>query len=155
MGFRLLLWFAVGAHFAFLAYGVFGGFLAWRLPRTIWVHVVCALWLVAIVAFAGECPLTWLEDRSREHLGRPPRAGGFLDNHVAGVFYPHGQEGAARIIVALIVLTSWIGLIVLRARRRNRSAVESRGPRPSGRARESGPRRSGRAGESGRGLRSR
>ena len=118
MGYRLLLWFAVGAHFAFLAYGVFGGYLAWRWPRTIWLHVVCVLWLAAIVAFSWKCPLTWLEDRSRARLGRAPRVGGFLDNHVAGVFYPHGREAAARLIVALIVLISWVGLAVVLARRR-------------------------------------
>jgi hypothetical protein len=126
VGYRFLLWFAVGAHFAFLAYGVFGGFLSWRWPRTIWLHLVCVLWLVAIVVFAWRCPLTWLEDDSRAHLGRPPRVGGFLDNHVAGVFYPHGQEAAARLIVGLIVLTSWVGLIVLRARRRRSVAAAAR-----------------------------
>jgi hypothetical protein len=119
MGFRLLLWFAVGGHFAFLAYGVFGGFLTWRWPRTIYPHVAGVLWLFAVVAFAWQCPLTWLEDRSRERLGLPAQVGGFLDNHVAGVFYPHGDEVAARLVVALIVLTSWAGLaVVLIGRRR-------------------------------------
>ena len=120
MGFRLLLWFAVAAHFFFLAYGVFGGFLSWRWPRTIWLHVLCAGWLLVIVVFAGKCPLTWLEDRSRERLGLPYRPGGFLDNHVAGVFYPHGYERVAQIVVATLVLTSWIGLLVLVVRRRRR-----------------------------------
>jgi hypothetical protein len=125
VGFRLLLWFAVGAHFAFLAYGVFGGFLSWRRPRTIGLHLASALWLFAIVAFSWRCPLTWLEDRSREHLGLPPRPGGFLNNHVAGVFYPHGYERAAQLVVAVIVLTSWIGLVVLLVRRR-RAALRAR-----------------------------
>jgi hypothetical protein len=118
MGYRLLLWCAVGAHFAFLAYGVFGGYLTWRWPRTVWLHLACVSWLVAIVAFSWTCPLTWLEDRSWAGLDRPPRVGGFLDNHVAGVFYPRGHETAARLIVAAIVLVSWVGLAVLLARRR-------------------------------------
>ncbi|WP_412752450.1 DUF2784 domain-containing protein [Krasilnikovia sp. M28-CT-15] len=126
MGYRILVVAAVGVHFAFLAYGVFGGFLAWRRPRTIWLHAACALWLLAIVVFDGLCPLTWLEDRGREALGEPPRVGGFLDNHVAGVFYPHGHEAAARLVVALIVLTSWVGLGVRLARRRAaQSAVDA------------------------------
>jgi Protein of Unknown function (DUF2784) len=118
VGFRLLLWFAVGTHFAFLAYGVFGGFLSWRWPRTIGLHLAAALWLFAIVAFSWKCPLTWLEDRSREQLGLPTQVGGFLNNHVAGVFYPHGYERAAQLVVALIVLTSWIGLAVVLLHRR-------------------------------------
>ncbi|WP_412745157.1 DUF2784 domain-containing protein [Krasilnikovia sp. MM14-A1004] len=119
MGYRVLVAAAVGVHFAFLAYGVFGGFLAWRWPRTIWLHAACALWLLFIVVFHGSCPLTWLEDRSREALGEPPRVGGFLDNHVAGIFYPHGREAAAQIVVALLVLTSWVGLAIRLARRRS------------------------------------
>jgi hypothetical protein len=115
---RLLLWFAVGAHFAFLAYGIFGGFLTWRWPRTIFLHVAGALWLFAVVAFAWKCPLTWLEDRSREHLGLPAQVGGFLDNHAAGVFYPHGWEWLAQIVAALLVLSSWAGFASVRRRRR-------------------------------------
>jgi hypothetical protein len=100
---------AVGAHFAFLAFGVFGGFLAWRWRRLIWLQVVSAAWLLIIVVARLSCPLTWLEDRGRAGAGLPLREGGFLDNHVAGVFYPHGYEWAARITVAAIVLTSRIG----------------------------------------------
>jgi Protein of Unknown function (DUF2784) len=118
VGYRLLIGPVVAAHFAFLAYGVFGGFLAWRRPRTVWLHAASALWLLVIVAFGLSCPLTWLEDRCRAGLGLPRLAGGFLDNHVAGVFYPHGQETAARLVVAALVLTSWIGLGVVLARRR-------------------------------------
>jgi hypothetical protein len=118
VGYRLLICLAVGAHFAFLAYGVFGGFLTWRWPRTIWLHAGCALWFLVVVAFSLTCPLTWIEDRGRERLGLPPEVGGFLDNHVAGVFYPQGQRDAARLLVALIILTSWTGLAVVLLRRR-------------------------------------
>jgi hypothetical protein len=130
VGCRLLLWFAVGAHFAFLAYGVFGGFLSWRWPRTIGLHLASALWLFAIVVFSWRCPLTWLEDRSRQRLGLAPRPGGFLANHVAGVFYPHGAERAAQLVAALIVLTSWVGLVVLLVRRRRRRVAPGPADRP-------------------------
>ncbi|MFI7544602.1 DUF2784 domain-containing protein [Actinoplanes sp. NPDC049599] len=118
MGYRILIAAAVGAHFAFLAFGIFGGFLAWRWPRLILLQVVAAGWLLVIVVAKLYCPLTWLEDRGREGLGLPPLPGGFLDNHVAGVFYPYGYEWAAQLTVAGIVLSSWIGLAV-RANRRS------------------------------------
>ena len=112
MGYRLLIAFAVGAHFAFLAFGIFGGFLAWRWRRLLWLQVISASWLLVIVVFGLYCPLTWLEDRGREGLGQAPLQGGFLDNHVAGVFYPHGYEWVAQIVVAVLVLSSWAGLLV-------------------------------------------
>ena len=117
VGYRLLIIAAVGAHFAFLAFGIFGGFLAWRWPRLIWLQVVAAGWLLVIVVAAWYCPLTWLEDRGREGLGRRPLPGGFLDNHVAGVFYPHGYEWAARLAVAALVLISWVGFALLTRQR--------------------------------------
>jgi len=119
MGYRLLIAAAVGAHFAFLAFGIFGGFLAWRWPRLIWPQIAAALWLLVIVVAKLSCPLTWLEDRGRVGAGLPPLNGGFLDNHVAGVFYPHGHEWVAQVAVLVIVLTSWVGL-VLRLKVRHR-----------------------------------
>ncbi|RSM59434.1 DUF2784 domain-containing protein [Actinoplanes sp. ATCC 53533] len=114
MGYRILIAAAVGAHFAFLAFGIFGGFLAWRWRWRwlIWLHVISAGWLLVIVAAGLSCPLTWLEDRGRVGVGLAPLNGGFLDNHVAGVFYPHGYEWAAQIVVAVIVGVSWIGFAV-------------------------------------------
>ncbi|WP_306205608.1 DUF2784 domain-containing protein [Actinoplanes sp. RD1] len=120
MFYHLVIWFAVGAHFAFLAFGVFGGFLAWRWPRVLWVQIIAATWLLVIVVFGLYCPLTWLEDRAREELGEPPLVGGFLDNHVAGIFYPHGYEWVAQLVVAVLIIVSWTGFAL---RRRKKAAI--------------------------------
>ncbi|MGX6602623.1 DUF2784 domain-containing protein [Micromonosporaceae bacterium Da 78-11] len=136
MVYRIVASVAVALHFAFLAVGVLGGFAAWRWPRLIWVQVVAATWLVLVVAASLPCPLTWVEDRARERAGLPARAGGFLDNHVAGVFYPHGHERAAQIVAALVVLSSWAGLLVARRRRRtadSRSRSRRSAPGPAAR----------------------
>jgi hypothetical protein len=116
--FRVVMHAAVAAHFAFLAFGVFGGFAAWRWPRLIWWQFAAAGWLVLVVAASLPCPLTWIEDRARERAGLPAQTGGFLDNHVAGLFYPAGHERAAQIVAALVVLCSWAGLRAVRRRRR-------------------------------------
>ena len=126
MGYTLLILVAVGAHYAFLGFGIFGGFLAWRWPRLIWLQVAAALWLLVIVVAELYCPLTWIEDRGREGLGKPPLAGGFLDNHAAGIFYPHGYEWVAQIVVAVLILTSWTGF-VLRQRRDRLGELDARG----------------------------
>lgn len=117
MGYRVLIIAAVAAHFAFLAYAVFGGFLAWRWPRTIWAHLACVGWLVLVVTAPVSCPLTWAEDRVRERAGWAPTTG-FLDHYVAGVFYPVGHESAAQAVVALLALTSWVGVAVRTRRSR-------------------------------------
>ncbi|MFI5491134.1 DUF2784 domain-containing protein [Actinoplanes sp. NPDC051859] len=120
MGYQLLIVLAVATHYAFIAFGVFGGFLAWRWPRLIWWQAADALWLFIIVVSNLYCPLTWIEDRSRERLGKPALDGGFLDNHVAGIFYPAGYERVAQIVVAVLVLTSWVGFALLQRRNRLR-----------------------------------
>jgi small-conductance mechanosensitive channel len=121
---------AVVLHFAFLALGILGGFAAWRWPWLVWLQIAAASWLVLVVAAGLPCPLTWVEDQARVHGGLPAHVGGFLDNHVAGVFYPHGHERIAQIVAALIVLSSWAGLLVVR-RRRRRAGSPSRSRRSS------------------------
>ena len=116
--FEAVAYVAVGLHFAFLALGLLGGFAAWRWPRLIWFQVAAASWLVLVVAAGLPCPLTWAEDQARARAGLPAHVGGFLANHVAGVFYPHGQEWAAQIVAALAVLSSWAGFASVRRRRR-------------------------------------
>jgi hypothetical protein len=124
VGFRLIADAAAGAHFAFLAFGVFGGFLAWRWPRLIWFQIAGAAWMVLVGVAHLACPLTWIEDRARERAGMAPTPGGFIVNHVAGVFFPRGQQTAAMAVAGAVVLTSWVGFAVLQWR------VRARRPRP-------------------------
>jgi len=119
---------AVGLHFAFLALGLLGGFAAWRWPWLIWFQVAAATWLLLVVAVSLPCPLTWVEDRARAHAGLPAHEGGFLANHVAGLFYPVGHERAAQIVAALVVLSSWAGFVSAR-RRRQRAGSPSQSRR--------------------------
>ena len=122
MGYRLVAYAAAGAHFAFLAFGIFGGFLAWRWPRLIWAQIAGAVWLVLVVAASLLCPLTWIEDRARERAGMAPKPGGFLQNYVEGVFFPTGYRTAAMIVAAALVLVSWVGYARIHRARRTVSA---------------------------------
>jgi hypothetical protein len=121
VGYRLVVVLAVAAHFAFLTAVVFGGFLSWRWPRLIWLHVAGAVWLLLVVAARLSCPLTWLEDRARERAGMGALPDGFIAHYVEGVFYPTGRGVWAQTVIALIVLTTWLGYGI-RARRRRRAA---------------------------------
>jgi hypothetical protein len=112
MGFQLLTTVILGLHFGFLAYLVLGGFLAWRWPRTIWLHLAAAGWGFAVVAGQLICPLTYAEDWSRRRAGGGGLTQGFIDRYVEGVLYPERFTGLLQALVAITVGVSWAGWLI-------------------------------------------
>jgi len=110
------------AHFAFLAYVVAGGFLAWRWPRTIWLHLAMAGWGFSTVLFGLDCPLTYVEDWARRRAGEQGLTTGFIDAYLEGVVYPQRFAGLMQLLAGIAVVTSWVGYAILRARRSRRLA---------------------------------
>ncbi|KGN30971.1 membrane protein [Knoellia sinensis KCTC 19936] len=97
-------------HFAFLLFVVLGGFLAWRWPKLIWVHVPAAVWGFATVAFSIRCPLTDVEEWARERAGEEALAGtGFIDHYIEGVLYPERYTAVLQLLAAASVIVSWAG----------------------------------------------
>ncbi|MFE4457687.1 DUF2784 domain-containing protein [Nocardia tengchongensis] len=124
MVYRLLADATAVVHFAFVAYVVVGGFLAWRWPRTIWLHLLAFGWGFGTLLFSVDCPLTNLENWARHRAGEaglPPS--GFIDHYITGVLYPRDALELVRILVALCVLASWTGLVWLSRRRGARTAA--------------------------------
>ncbi|HET6651810.1 MAG TPA: DUF2784 domain-containing protein [Nocardioides sp.] len=102
---------ALVVHLLFLAYLALGGFLAWRWPRTIAVHVGVVLWGLGSVVVGYDCPLTGVESWARARAGRDVLAeGGFIDHYLTGVIYPERWLVAAQAALGVLVLVSWIGL---------------------------------------------
>jgi Protein of Unknown function (DUF2784) len=141
MSYRLLATLILTLHFGYLAYLVAGGFVAWRWPRTIWLHLAATGWGLALVAADLACPLTAAEDWARRRAGQAGLTRGFIDRYIEGVVYPQRDTTIARVLVAIVVLVSWAGLV---ARRRRGGAGAGRA-RPLSRpaARERAPRRAG------------
>jgi hypothetical protein len=111
MLYRLVADVAMVAHFAFLAYMVVGGFIAWRWPRTIWAHLATAAYGLFNVLIGWECPLTYVENWGRERAGDATlAASGFIDHYLAGVIYPQEHETLVQLLVAVVVVVSWVGL---------------------------------------------
>jgi hypothetical protein len=109
----------LASHFAFVAYVVLGGFLAWRWPKAIWVHLVAAAWGGLIVLGLVNCPLTWAEDFARRQDGQGPLTQGFVDRYLDNVLYPERYLDEVRLAVAAVIAISWLGAYLLwRARRR-------------------------------------
>jgi hypothetical protein len=117
--FRLLADLVAAMHFAFLGYAILGGFLTWRWPRSLPLHLVVVAWALVIVVLGPPCPLTGLQDWMRARAGMPALHGGFIDTYVEGVLYPARLTPLVQAGAAALVLASWCGPLV-RARRRRR-----------------------------------
>lgn len=110
MGYRILIILVLALHFGFLAYLVVGGFLAWRWPRTGWLHLAAAAWGVTVVTAQLTCPLTYAEHWARQRAGETGVRRGFIDRYIEGVIYPERYALLAQALVAVLVLVSWVGL---------------------------------------------
>ena len=107
-------------HGAFLAYVALGGLVALRWPRTVALHVAAVGWGALVVAASVRCPLTSAEDWLRARAGQPPLPGGFIDRYVEGVLYPAPLTPLVHVLVAALVVGSWLALL---SRRRAGSEV--------------------------------
>ena len=106
----------VALHLAFIAYIVFGGFLALRWRRTVWLHVPAVIWGIAIATKRVDCPLTWVERWARRNAGMAPLPPeGFIAHYLTGTIYPPGWMVGAQLTSFAVVALSWV--LYLRRRR--------------------------------------
>ncbi|MDT0330490.1 DUF2784 domain-containing protein [Nocardiopsis lambiniae] len=118
MVYRLIGDAAMLFHFAFILYIAVGGFIAWRWPRTFWIHLGVALYGLAISIVGWTCPLTHVENWGRENAGQAGLAEeGFIDHYLTGVIYPADDLRLVQTGVGVVVVLSWIVLAVLTRRR--------------------------------------
>jgi hypothetical protein len=117
MGFRVLVVATATAHFAFMAYVVFGGFLGWRWSGAIAPHLAAACWGLAGTLVPLACPLTAAENWARTQAGETALRGGFIDHYLTGVVYPEHLAGTLRFLALALALGSCV-VATLRWRRR-------------------------------------
>jgi hypothetical protein len=113
----------LGLHFAFVAYAVLGGFLAWRWPRAIWPHLAAGAWGFVVIAARLTCPLTYAEDWSRRQAGQSGLTRGFIDRYIEGVIYPERFAILMQALAAAAVVVSWAGFVTKRRRRPQRDGA--------------------------------
>jgi hypothetical protein len=108
----------VVVHFAALLYIGFGGFLAWRWPKSIFVHIFFVIWGVSINVVPGlACPLTSLEDWFRARQGLGPLPGGFNEYYIYGDLIPRPLLPVVVVGAVVALIVSYVGTY-LRWRRR-------------------------------------
>ncbi len=113
----------MAVHFAFLAYVVCGGFLAWRWPRMFWPHLAAAAYGLGTVVVGWPCPLTRLENWARSKAGQQGLdPGGFISHYLTGVLYPADRLPHVQAAVGVIVVLSWAGALWT-VRRRSPTAL--------------------------------
>jgi hypothetical protein len=114
-------------HAALLLFFMIGGFLAWRWPRLIWVHLGIVLWNVVIVLVDFGCPVTATEKYFRRLGGESVYSAGYIHHYLEGRLWPEGATPVAEKVGFVLVLISYAGFFVLQHRRKVRG--ESVGPR--------------------------
>lgn len=98
------------AHFAALFYIGFGGFIAWKWPKTIFIHLLLAAWGIAVNVLPLTCPLTAAEDYLRDQQGLGPLPGGFNEYYIYDTLIPTSQLPLAALIAIGCFLVSYAGL---------------------------------------------
>jgi Protein of Unknown function (DUF2784) len=101
-------------HFAFIVFVAVGGLLAWRWPRTLWLHVPAVAWGLGIVTVGYECPLTPLEKYFRRRGGEDSYDGGFVDRYLEDVIYPDRYTPLLRAVAGTLIVVGWAGVVVRR-----------------------------------------
>jgi hypothetical protein len=97
-------------HFLALLYIGLGGFVAWRWPRSIFVHVPFAAWGFLVIAFPLPCPLTALEDYLRGLQGLGPLPNGFNEYYIYGELIPRSLLSLAGACALLLFVVSYSGV---------------------------------------------
>ena len=110
-------------HFAFTAFVVFGGFLAWRWRWLAALHLPALAWGCWVEVSHSICPLTPLENHFRQLGGEAGYTGGFLAHYLVAVLYPPGLTWHIQWLLAgLLVLLNAAAYGRLLARMRSERA---------------------------------
>lgn len=110
MYYRLLADVVVGVHFAFVLFIIFGGLLAVRWRRWIWIHLPCVVWGALNEFFGWVCPLTPLENWLRQAGGKAGYQTTFVEHYILPILYPAELTREIQIILGMTVVVVNMGL---------------------------------------------
>src|SRR5438132_9435571 len=90
-------------HFAFTAFVVFGGFLAWRWRWLAALHLPALAWGCWVEVSHSICPLTPLENHFRQLGGEAGYSGDFVEHYLLPVLYPVGLTQNIQLVLGTFV----------------------------------------------------
>jgi hypothetical protein len=114
-------------HAALLLFFLVGGFLAWKWPRLIWVHLAIVVWNLAIVLLDYGCPVTASEKFFRREGGESVYRGGYINHYLNGHIWPEGRTPLVEQVGFTLVIISYVGFFIIRHRRRKAAQADVRG----------------------------
>ncbi len=91
-------------HFSFILFVIFGGFLALKWRKFIWLHVPAAVWGTLIEFFGWLCPLTTLENELRRNNDGEAFSTGFIEHYIIPLIYPEGLTRDIQIVLGFVVI---------------------------------------------------
>ncbi|MCK5189548.1 MAG: DUF2784 domain-containing protein, partial [Methylococcales bacterium] len=91
-------------HFCFILFVIFGGFLALKWKKVIWLHLPAAVWGTLIEFYGWICPLTILENQLRRDNAGGAYSTGFIEHYIIPVIYPEGLTPEIQIILGIVVI---------------------------------------------------
>ena len=89
-------------HMAFVLFAVFGGLLAVRWRRVMWIHLVAVAWAAMVEFFGWICPLTPLENWLRGQA--EGYHSDFIARTILPLLYPEGLTREAQIALGIFVV---------------------------------------------------
>ena len=108
MSARLLADTLVALHFAFIAFVIAGGILAFKHRGWALVHLPAVAWAAWTEFTATVCPLTPWENALRAEAGDAGYTGGFVEHYIVPLIYPEALTPAAQVGLG-------IGIVALNA----------------------------------------
>lgn len=123
MPFSILADMVVIAHFLFVLFVIFGGFLAIYKQGWAWLHIPAATW-GALVEFTGWiCPLTPLENWLRVRGGETAYTSDFIEHYIIYFLYPSFLTRNLQVFLGFIVVVINICIYGWMIRRKKKGEV--------------------------------
>jgi hypothetical protein len=113
------------AHAAFIVFLLAGGFLAWRWPRLVWLHLPAVVVTATVFALGADCPLTDLEKYLRRQAGERAYRDGFIAHYLLPML-PDGVRAVAVPVFVVVVNAAAYAVLARGAIRRRHTRVTAR-----------------------------